>query len=350
MSNDLKEQSSEEIDLGQIFNAIGKLFDKFFRFIGSIFTGIFSLIIFFLKVVLDYLIIVAVVVGLAFVVGYFLEKSKPDVYEANMLVKPYFNSKYQLVTNMGYYNSLLKEKNYEVLSETFNITDKEAKTLISFDVKSGPETKNELLKQYDQYMKSLDSTRAKAITYDDFVENRDIYSSELFLVTVKSLKMDIFRKLENGLDSTFSNRYSIDQKRIRDKTLEIKKSVYQRDLDRMDTLQNVYIDIVKKESEKGAAYVNVQGLLPLQQDKSKTYEYELFMSGMRIRDSIRAVEQLKIEEDSYYDILSRFPEVGNESSKISDKYWFTFPLVAFLLLCVFYTAIKSIKFIKNYED
>lgn len=267
-----------------------------------------------------------------------------------MLVKPHFGSKYQLVTNIGYYNSLLKENNHDVLSKTFNIGNKEAEELISFAVESGPETKNELLKQYDLYLKSLDSSRAQTITYNDFVENRDIYSSELFLVTVKSFKMDIFRKLEDGFDSTFSNRYSIDQKRIRDKTLEIKKTVYLKDLDRMDTLQNVYIDIVKKESEKGAAFVNVQGLLPLQQEKTKTYEYDLFASGMRIRDSIRVVEQLKVEEDTYYDVLSRFPEVGNETTKLSQKYWFTFPLTAFILLCLFYAVIKTFKFIKNYED
>ena len=350
MNNNLKEQPSEEIDLGQIFNAIGKLFDKFFNFIASIFKGIFAFIIYFLKVVIDHLIIVGVVVGLAFVLGYFLEKGKPEVYEGNMLVKPYFNSKYQLVTNMNYYNSLLKEKNYKVLSEDFEISDKEAETLISFDVKSGPETKNELLKQYDQYLKSLDSTRAKSITYNDFVENRDIYSSELFLVTVKSHKIDIFRKLESGFDATFSNRYSIDQKRIRDETLDIKRNVYQKDLDRMDTLQNVYISIVQKESEKGSAFVNVQGLLPLQQEKSKTFEYELLNSGMRVRDSIRKVEQQKIEENSYYDILSRFPEVGNEATKTSEKYWFIFPLAAFLILCVFYAAIRTIKFVRRYES
>ena len=92
MSKPLQEQDSEEIDLGQIFNAIGKLFDRIFRFIISIFVGIFTGVILFLKVLIDYFVIIAVVVGLAFVVGYFLEKSKPEIYEASMLVKPYFGS------------------------------------------------------------------------------------------------------------------------------------------------------------------------------------------------------------------------------------------------------------------
>lgn len=349
MSKDLQNESkTEEIDLGQVFNSIGKLFERFFKFIGIIFKGIFSAFIYFLKAVIDHLLIVGVVVGLAFVVGYFLEKQKPTVYEADMLVKPYFDSKYQLVTNVNYFNSLLAESNYEVLAESFDIGEKEAQKLVSFEVESGPETKNELLKQYDLYLKSLDSTRAQNITYNDFVENRDIYSSELFLVRVKSLQKDIFRKLESGFDSTFSNTYSSEKKTIRDKTLEIKKQVYERDLERMDALQEVYLDIVKKESEKGAAYVNVQGLLPLQQEKSKTWEYELFISEMRIRDSIRAIEQIKVEEDSYYDVLSRFPEVGNESSKLTSKYWFIFPVGAFIILCLIFASLKTLRFVKNY--
>lgn len=350
MSKISQEQSSEEIDLGQIFNAIGRLFDRFFKFIGSMFKSIFTLVIYFLKTVIDHLLIVGAVVGLAFIAGYFFEKNKPLIYEASMLVKPYFDSKYQLVTNIGYYNSLIKEGNHEALSKTFDISSKEAEKLVSFYVESGPETKNELLKQYDVYLKSLDSSRAQSITYKDFVENRDIYSSELFLLTVKALKSDIFRKLEDGFDSTFSNRYSEEQKRIRDKTLEIKKTVYQRDLERMDTLQSVYLDIVKKEAEKGAAFVNVQGLLPLQQEKTKTWEYELFLGEMSIRDSIRVVEQLRVEADTYYDVLSRFPEVGNESSKLTSKYWFTFPMVAFILLCVFYVIIRTFKYIKTYDS
>ena len=258
--------------------------------------------------------------------------------------------KYSLVADIAYYNSLLNEKNYDILSKTFDISEKEAGTLLSFKVEPGPETNNELLKQYDEYLNSLDSTRAKTITYNDFVENRDIYSSELFLVTVKSFKADIFRKLENGFDATFSNKYSTEQKRIRDNAIAVRKTVYQSDLDRIDTLQNVYISIVKKESEKGSAFVNVQGLLPLQQEKSKTYEYELLGSSMRIRDSIRTMEQMKIEQDTYYDVLSRFPQTGTESSQLKSKYWFTFPIIAFLLLCLLYATLKTIKYIKNYEN
>ncbi|MEO6348841.1 MAG: hypothetical protein ABIO60_13120 [Aquaticitalea sp.] len=350
MNEDLNPKTTEEIDLGQIFNVIGRLFDKFFKFIASIFLFIFSFIVYFLKAIIQNLILIAIVVIVAFIIGVVMEKSKPSVYEASMLVKPYFDSKYQLITNVKYYNSLLNENNHEVLSKVFHISKDESEKLVGFSVEIGPETKNELLKQYDVYLKSLDSSRVNTISFNEFVDNRDIYSSELYLITVQSLNKNIFSKLEDGFDETFSNRYSIEQKRIRDSTLDIRKSLFEKDLVKMDTLQSIYLGVVKAESDKGAAFINVQGLLPLQQEKSKTYEYELFREGMRVRDSIRSVVQLKVEKNTYYDVLSRFPEVGSKSTGLLNKYWFTLPVMAFILLCLIYAFMGAFKFIKDYES
>src|SRR5690606_7762251 len=136
------------------------------------------------------------------------------------------------------------------------------------------------------------------ITYNDFVENRDIYSSELFLIKVKSLKNNVFRKLEGGFDSIFSNSYSIEQKRKRDLSLDIQQSVYEKNLERMDSLQSVYLDVIKKEAEKGTVSIGVQGVLPVQQEKVLTREYDVFQNEMRLRDSIRALKQIKIAENS----------------------------------------------------
>ena len=41
--------NNEEVDLGQLFNAIGKLFDKFFAFFGKLFKGLLEIIIYILN-------------------------------------------------------------------------------------------------------------------------------------------------------------------------------------------------------------------------------------------------------------------------------------------------------------
>ena len=86
MSEKLPQQpQSEEVDLGQLFNAIGRLFEKLFAFIGSIFKGIFSAIIYALKPLVDNFKIVAVALVITAVLGYVFEKSKDPIYFSEMV-------------------------------------------------------------------------------------------------------------------------------------------------------------------------------------------------------------------------------------------------------------------------
>ena len=108
MSQEVPQGSqNEEVDLGQLFNMIGKLFDKFFNFISSIFKAIYSVFIYALKAIVTNFKIIAVVLVLAAVLGFVLQRTQKDIYESQMLVKPYFDSKFQLVTNINYYTKNL---------------------------------------------------------------------------------------------------------------------------------------------------------------------------------------------------------------------------------------------------
>ena len=106
MSNNLQEPNNnpsnknEEIDLVVLFNLIGNAFSRFFNFIGSIFKSIFSVVIYALKAIIVNIKIIALVVLLAGILGYVLEKYKTDVYSSQMVVRPYFDSKYQLIKKL----------------------------------------------------------------------------------------------------------------------------------------------------------------------------------------------------------------------------------------------------------
>ena len=61
MSKEVPQGSqNEEVDLGQLFNMIGKLFDKFFNFVGSIFKAFYSVFIYALKAIITNFKIIAV--------------------------------------------------------------------------------------------------------------------------------------------------------------------------------------------------------------------------------------------------------------------------------------------------
>ena len=115
MSKELQQPpQSEEVDLGQLFKMIGNMFDRLFQFIGGIFKSVFSVIIYTIKAVISNFKIIVLAMVLAGVIGYALEKTKQPVFTSSMLVKPYFDSKFQLVTNIKYYNALIEDKGFKL--------------------------------------------------------------------------------------------------------------------------------------------------------------------------------------------------------------------------------------------
>ena len=205
MSDNLPNKpQDEEVDLGQLFNAIGNLFERLFSFIGKVIKGLFSAIIFALKPLVNNFKLVAIVIMVAALIGFTIEKFKEPVYVSDMLVRPYYDSKYQLSNNVDYFNALISSENYRELSNIFEIDSlTTAKELIGFEIEIGPETQNDLIKEYDDYLKSLDSTLAIEVTYEDFIENRDILSGSIFSIQAKATSNDIFPSLEKGFIKTF---------------------------------------------------------------------------------------------------------------------------------------------------
>ncbi len=351
MSENLPNQSNpEEVDLGQLFNAIGGVFNRFIKFIVSIFKGLFSLIIYALKPIVKNYKAIGIVLFASALLGFIVQKIMPEVYYSEMLVKPYFDSKYELVSNIDYYNALIKSENHKELSSIFEIDTLSSQTLLNFEVYIGPETENEVLKQYDNYIKSIDSIMAQDISYDDFVDNRDIYSSNLFIIHIESNKEDIFKNLEKGLEASFENEYSKKRKSIRDETIDIKKEVYNKGLERIDILQKIYIEVLQEESKNKDAIIGVEGLIPLQQEKTTTKEFELFNQSLRLKDSIRVLDQLKIEESVFFDTVSGFKKTGTKRNEIKDMYSLLFPAITFVLIFIGYITVKLFKFVKEYEE
>ena len=67
---------SDEVDLGQLFNIIGQLFKDLFKFFESILKGMFRIVIYALKPFVNNIKIVASVLVLSAVIGFFVEKNE----------------------------------------------------------------------------------------------------------------------------------------------------------------------------------------------------------------------------------------------------------------------------------
>ncbi|NNL82225.1 MAG: hypothetical protein HKP28_02480, partial [Winogradskyella sp.] len=309
MSDNLSNKpNNEEVELGQLFNAIGKVFENLFKLIGKLFKLIFEFIISALKPIVQNIKLIVVSVTAAAVIGFAIDKFSPTIYSSDMLVQPYFQSKYKLANNVDYFNALIAAQNYSELSRIFDIDSTSAEKLVEFDMKIGPETPNDLLSEYNEYLKEIDTTLADEVTYEEYIENRDILSGEIFSINAKSKENDIFLSLENGFRKTFENEYSKKLKRIRDSTILIRKAALKVELRRLDSLQNIYFGILKAESESNKVSIGMEGMFPLQQERIPTREYELFQEELKVRQAIIELDRELIEESVYYDVLSGFEE------------------------------------------
>lgn len=341
--------STEEVDLGQLFKLIGNSFQKLFDFIGSIFKAIFSVFIYTVKAVIENYKIILISMIIAGAIGYGLEKTKRDVYESQMLVKPYFDSKYQLVTNINYYNALIGEKDYKQIRQIFSITEEEAEEIIKFEINPGPETENDRIKEFENFVKGIDSLRAEELSYDDFIENRSIYDGTLFQINVRSYKKDIFRSLEEGLNSTFTNTYSIKKMEKRDSLIAIDKIRIQKSLEQVDSLKTVYIKVMQEETKSSGGAITLKDGMSLVQERVKTKEFELLNKELDLRLALTKLESKKVEEDVYFDTLSSFQDVGSKYTSLWDRYSLIFPIFAFFIVSLFYLAGRFVKFVKSYE-
>jgi hypothetical protein len=351
MSDKLPEQNnSEEVDLGQLFTLIGNAFNRLFSFIGSIFKAIFSVLVLTLKAVIVNFKIIVITMIIAGVLGYALDKYKPSLYSSIMLVKPYFDSKYQLVNTIDYYNALLESKEYNTLSEVFSLEEEEVKEITNFEINPGPETENEKIVQYNNFLKSVDSVYASEITFDDFVENRSIYSGELFEIKVFSYKKDIFQKLEDGLGGSFTNVYSEKKMKKRDSLISIQKENIEKQLIEVANLQNVYIKVLEEESKSAPTEISIGGEgLAFNKDKTQTKEFELLNTEIKLRNELKALDEQKVEEDVFFDVIASFQQVGSRDIKWYQMYMLIFPMLAFVLLCFVYLTNRLVRFVKQYE-
>ena len=156
-------------------------------------------------------------------------------------------------------------------------------------------------------------------------------------------------KLEKGFSKTFENNYSKKNKTLRDSTIVIEKKKLLRDLKRVDSIQKIYLEVIKTESEKESVILS-NGDMTVSQEKTSTREYELLQEEMKIRNELTALDEKQINESDFYDVLSSFEDTGGiKKVSIYLRYPILFPLIAFGLMILTFVVYKTFYFIKEYE-
>jgi len=349
----MSNNKNDEADLIVFFSLIGDAINKIFNFITSVIRSIFSIIIRTLKVIINNWKIILGVVLISSIIGYVLEKRNPTYYQSEMLVRPYFDSKYQLVNNIDFFNALITNKDYNQLNKIFN-SDSTVRVNVekikSFKIEPGPETENDRIIQYQNFVKGLDSIGLLQANYDKFIENRSIYSGSIFLITAKSNKKDIFKDLAYGINSAFTNEYS-NSKKIKDTLLyKIQRENIEKSLEEVEKLQTIYIQALQDQAKNPGQPVSAGEFLLTREKELDTKEYALLNKELALRDQLRKLDEKRITEDVFVDVISSFQPVGNQQINLKNKYSIIFPVLGFIFLSLFYIIKRIVIYTINYED
>lgn len=348
MGDDLgKQQPSEEIDLGQLFNAIGKIFDRFFRFIRRIFKGIFGLVLAFLIFIQRHFLKFVAVIVLGLILGVFLDIKKEPQYVSTMVIEPNFNSVQQLYNNIGFYNELAKAKDSVSLAEALNITESEALSIKKFSVESYSD-ENQKIILFDKFVRSLDSTTKRAIDMKAYLKNFNSLDARFHTISVTASDNTIAKKLQPAIISSISNNsYFNLQKDISDSNIKLQDSLFNKQIIEIDSLQNLYKRVMLKEAERAIQGTNIS--LGETTGVQNNKEISLLDKMKELKTGLVELNIERGNKASILNVISDFPKKGAQDKGIFKSYKFLIPSL-FLILAALLSFLLSLnKYLKNHK-
>jgi hypothetical protein len=351
MENNVNNQNtSEEVDLFKLFNffesKIKSVFRLFYNFIHLIYG-------FFIKTIKDVFsnlkITIPLVVG-AIVLGVVIDTYKDQVYYSQMYVTPNFDAKYELIGSIGYYNSLISLGDYEELSSRFNLSMEEAKSLVDFEIEIGPESKNEQILKFNGFLKGVDSITRTKLTFEDFINERNLYTAEKYLITARAKEYNIFKKLSAGLNKSVNETYSSVKQKEKNMVLKLEEENLQASLIEIKKLKETYLKVIEKESEKTNLTSSLGSSLGLQVEKTETKEDKLLEKELEIKNKLSAIKKDRILNNKIFENYSEFKEKGLKESSWTKKFKIIIPILVITMLILGSVFFRFYKYVLNYKS
>lgn len=338
--------TSDEIDLGQLFQIIGKGFQKFFNFIGSIFKGLFHLLVLLLLFIQKNFIILIIAVLVGAIGGYFLDNYLPEKYVSKMVVEPNFNSVQQLYNNIDFYNDLAKAQDSTALATALNITEYEAGSIKKIFVDSYSD-ENQKIKLFDSFIKELDTTTIKTIDFENYLKNFNSLDARFHQISVVSTDNRVAKKMQQAIIGSISvNDYFKLQKRINDQNLALQDTIYMQQMVEIDSLQNLYRKVLVKEADKPMQGTNIN---LAENGESQNKELALVQERDVIREKLVELNKERANKSAILNVISDFPTRGVEQKGLWKSYKFVLPLSLLGLIFVFLGVLDLNSFLKNYN-
>ncbi|MGB1370436.1 MAG: hypothetical protein ACPH4M_07095 [Flavobacteriaceae bacterium] len=353
MSTTNTPQPSEEVDLGQLFKMIGNAFQRLFQFIGSIFNKLFLAfvwLVFFIKKRAVFLLIAAVA-GLA--LGFILDKTSPPTYKSSITVKQNYATGENLYGSIDYYNSLLKDDDYEVLGRVLGLEKKVSEEILGIEIEPII-TDNDRVVMFDKYISGLDSLAASKVEYEVFVDNIKEYKHQLQQISIKSKTRANFKNVfDNVIGDINTNIFFVNEQAKDLAELNQQKVALEQSLAQSDSLQRTYKRVLEQQIESKSTSetsITFEG----NNDKNKTREFDLYKNDIELRREIVQIERKLKDKQNIVEIISGKQDSGfvDDTKELlgltlntKSYYLVLFTILAFVILF----GLEFLKFLEKYK-
>lgn len=300
-----KLNSSDEIDLGQLFSKIG----DFFIQIG---LGIMRFFALLRRIPLENKPLFIVVIIISVIAGFSYSRFiKKKFYESTMILSSDYLNKRLVDNTIEKLDLLASEENKHGLAKVLNISDSLAGNIVEFTAKPFIAEKDliemEVLKEQ---LKNAQANAKNEKVIEQVVKRIDIENRHAFEITVRTYNPTLIGELQKALVNHFRNNEYIRRRIEINKTnLLEKKTKLFHDLQKLDSLKFIIFDNYKSmaaQSRQGSNNVILS-------DKSVTNPIEIYNQDLNLYNELQDInEEIYLQSD--FEVVDGFTEFSEPSS------------------------------------
>lgn len=353
-----KPANTEDLDLGQLFNQLEKIFSNIAQFFSKILFFILLVLkklaiflLFCINIIRKYFVKIVGITVLVFVGLTLLSKTIPTMYQSNIIISQNFDTGELIYNNISRLNSIAKSQDSVALGKRLSLASTEAVNIVGFEINDNS-NENIILEKYFEYVQIVDSTLH--IPFADFKENYDLENYKIQTISVFSISPDIYNGLSDKLLTAFEkNDYFVQLRNQHISLIEDNIAAYEKMLEESDELQENYIDILRKYYGQSGAPSSENSTLNLNlsnsKDKVNTKEFEIFMEQKEIRLIIADLNNELKDKKEILNLLSDFsPAVEVENDITINKKLYTIIVFVAMLFLFILREIKILDLISKY--
>ena len=348
--------NSEEVDLGQLFKLIGNVFDRFFNFIRNIFKNIFLAFVWVILLIKKRIIILALAAISGLIIGVLRSKTASPKYESSVTVVQNYPTGENLYNSVGYYNDLLRQKDYETLGTVLELDVERTKSILSFAVQPVVSENNKLV-AFNKYIKQLDSLAATKIEYQEFLDNNEDYTHKYQQISIESTERNSFKSVfENIVESINLNSFFLNEQRKDIVELTQTKEALMVALEKSEALQDTYKRVLEQgiDDEQTAKTSEIGITFEGSSETEKTKEFDLYQSDLELRSQLVQIERDLLDKEYIIEMISNKQDSGFASNtkdlfgkQLSIKSYYI--VVLFLLAFIVLIGLEFLKFIEKFK-